>query len=152
MWWPVFNVLLPLFRLFLVFLCYFLNITNFWERKWTQKSNQYCEHSAVTNSSILISRTLCFMLLCALVVLLIQMKERLPAGTCLCISTWMRGISSPDCVDFTGIELDVVKPEPVICICDNNVVCIPPLSGKWRDEKNWHSSGVENRLPFCFWV
>lgn len=58
------------------------------------------------------------------------MKERLPAGTCLCISTWMRGISSPDCVDFTGIELDVVKPEPVICICDNNVVCIPPLSGK----------------------
>lgn len=58
---------------------------------------------------------------------------------CLCSSTWMRGISSPDCVDFTGIELNVVKlraqTEPVICICDNNVVCIPLLSGECRDEK-----------------
>lgn len=62
------------------------------------------------------------MLLCALVVLLIQMKERLPAGTSVSVSTWMRGISSPDCLNFTGIELNVqvtlrAQPEPVICIC-----------------------------------
>lgn len=60
------------------------------------------------------------MLLCALVVLLIQMKERLPAGTSVSVSTWMSGISSPDCLNFTGIELNVVtlraQPEPVICI------------------------------------
>lgn len=46
-----------------------------------EKANEYCEHSAVTNSSIFLSRTLCSMLLCALVVLLMQMKEGLPAGT-----------------------------------------------------------------------
>lgn len=95
----LFNVLLPLFWLFLVFLCYFLKITNFWERKWTQKSNQYCESSAVTNSSILISRTLHSMLVCRSCAAL-QMKEDLQQVPI--------SVSLHQTVGFTGIELGVV--------------------------------------------